>query len=74
MHKSKDGDYALELFIKHAEKNCCNRSFKLIIMDINMPRMDGVTASKKILEYCRNHNIIEPNICALTAYDNEDNI
>lgn len=50
--KSKDGSYALQTFKDLAEKPCCKKSYRLIIMDINMPIMDGVTATRKILEYC----------------------
>ena len=38
-----------------------------------MPVMDGVTATRRILEYCRDSNISPPVVCALTAYDNEEN-
>ena len=39
-------------------------------MDINMPQMDGITASSHIFSYCEENKIIKPIICALTAYDN----
>ena len=31
------------------ECKCSNRAYKLILMDINMPVMDGIQASKEIL-------------------------
>jgi CheY-like chemotaxis protein len=43
-------------------------------MDINMPKMDGITASKKIFKFCKENWIRKPNICALTAYENKSTI
>ena len=43
-------------------------------MDINMPKMDGITASIKIIEHSKQFNLPPPYIVALTAYDNEETI
>jgi CheY-like chemotaxis protein len=53
---------------------CCKKGFKLIFMDINMPKMDGIKSSQYILDYCIKNNIRKPKICALTAYDNINTI
>lgn len=46
-----------------------NNNISLILMDINMPKMDGITTTKKI----RERNIQIP-IIFQTAFDNDDNI
>ena len=38
-----------------------------------MPVMDGITASKEILNYCILNNMSAPNILAVTAYENHEN-
>ena len=47
-----NGKIAVELFKESLKKpcKCINRAFKLIIMDLQMPVMGGVEASKSILE------------------------
>ena len=42
-------------------------SYDIILMDINMPIMDGLEATKKILEYEENNNLPHVPIVALTA-------
>jgi len=42
-------------------------------MDINMPQMDGITATKHIMKYCDDNKIRKPIIYALTAYDGLEN-
>ena len=73
VNKAKDGCFAVEKFKELAKKPCCSHSYKIILMDINMPVMDGVTATRQILEYCRLEHVTPPIVCALTAYDNEEN-
>jgi PAS domain S-box-containing protein len=43
------------------------KNFDLILMDINMPVMNGVESTKKILEYEEEKNLIHTPIVALTA-------
>jgi len=41
--------------------------YKTILMDINMPIMDGITATKKIREYEKKNNLTASKIIAVTA-------
>ena len=50
-----------------AVEACKNKNYQLVLMDIQMPEMDGVEATQKILEYCQNSMIEPPTIIALTA-------
>lgn len=56
---ANDGIEAIEIFKKH--------NFDLIFMDENMPNMNGIEASKKIIEYEKENNLKHTNIVALTA-------
>ena len=49
--EAKDGDEAVELYKKNMEKTCCDIRYQLILTDINMPTMDGVTATLEIMKY-----------------------
>jgi len=44
-----------------------NNKYDLIFMDINMPNLDGIEATKKILAYEKENNIPHTPIIALTA-------
>ena len=44
-----------------------NNKYDLILMDINMPIVDGITAFKQIRSYEENENLIKVPIVALTA-------
>ena len=50
---------------QEALEACKNSVFDLVLMDIQMPEMDGITAAKKILEDSSMERF--PNIVALTA-------
>jgi len=41
--------------------------FDIILMDINMPEMDGVEAAKSILKFEQKHKLAHTPIVALTA-------
>lgn len=44
-----------------------NSSYDVVLMDINMPILDGIEATKQILEYEKENGLEHTPICALTA-------
>ena len=56
---ASNGKEAIELFKKE--------QFDLIFMDIAMPVMDGITATKEIIEYEKKNNLKHTPIIAVTA-------
>jgi len=57
------------------QKSCCNVHYRIILTDIDMPRMDGIEASERIfIEQTRlrerNPSLPEVMIVAITAYNN----
>ena len=81
--KASNGLEAFSMFKEYLLSSQCQflcplSSYRLIIMDLNMPVMDGFVASEKILR-CFKENIThaeknECNIVALTSYTDQDNI
>lgn len=59
VHLAKDGSQAIEYF--KSEK------YDIILMDCQMPVMDGFEATRQIREYERENNLIRTPIIALTA-------
>lgn len=50
-----------------ALKACKENEFHMVLMDVQMPEMDGLEATEKILEYCENNDKKPPVILAMTA-------
>ena len=67
-----NGQLAVEAYRKGFEKvcGCENRAYKLIFMDVSMPVMGGLEASKLILEMQRDQALT--SIVMLTAHTNQD--
>ena len=47
--KAMNGKEAIIMFSKNFHKKCCDTRYKLVLMDLNMPIMDGYEAATQIL-------------------------
>jgi len=64
--EARNGIEALEKVKAKAQKDCCG-SYKLIVMDVNMPLMDGVEATKRITNMSKRGEIPPTTVIALSA-------
>ena len=64
-----DGEECLNLIKKKMEKNCtCNKSnYKLILLDVVMPKMNGIDAMKNIQKLIDEKKIKDLNIIFISA-------
>ena len=75
-----DGQQEAEFFEQNMYKTCCDVRYRIILTDINMPKMDGVEAAEamqniyaKVREDFPERDLPEELIIvAVTAYDNLD--
>ena len=78
IHSASNGQIAVDMFKERWSNKCkCkNRVFRLIIMDISMPVMDGIKASNLILKLQNAQRYDEEltHIVALTAHTNKEYI
>ena len=51
--KAANGHEAVELFKRDRYKTCCKNYLGLVLMDLNMPVMDGYKATAAILKLAR---------------------
>jgi CheY-like chemotaxis protein len=62
---ANNGKEALELFQKEAMND---NPFDLVLMDLQMPVMDGLSSTRAMFRFCEQHaNVMPPRIVALTA-------
>ena len=74
--KAKDGLEELNMYLENMNKTCCDVRYRIILTDINMPRMDGIEASQRIFEAQSTLRATKPHlpevmIVAITAYDTQ---
>jgi len=70
-----NGRQALEAVMKNVEENegqFCQ--YNLILIDCNMPFMDGYDATKAIREYLYKMNIDQPIITAVTGHVDDNSV
>ena len=69
--QAQNGQIALNMFNDLMKQcNCANSIYKLIIMDIQMPVMDGFECSEKILQIVNQFKLDE-SIVALTSFTSD---
>ena len=66
--EAENGKIAFNMYKRQTEKDWWN-GYRLILMDLNMPVMNGIRASQKIIEY--NTTKPKPRIIAITAFNSE---
>jgi len=65
--EAENGKIAINLVEKRLNNSKCCKWYKLILMDINMPEMDGTTATEKLSQIFEENKNITTNIIAVTA-------
>ena len=69
---AEDGDDEVDMFKANMEKTCCDVRYKLVLTDLNMPRMDGFTAAEQITAYQKRRGVKNlVRVAAITAYEND---
>jgi CheY-like chemotaxis protein len=68
----QEAKVGIELFSMAVDRSCkcIDRAFKLVLMDIQMPEINGYEASELIMELAKDK--VEVNIVAITSYVNRD--
>ena len=51
--KANNGVEAVKLFRRNRAKKCCNVRYRLVLMDLVMPVLDGIGATVKIMDCLR---------------------
>ena len=73
VHEAIDGHISVDMFKKGFEKpcGCSNRAYKLIFMDMSMPVMGGLDASKAIFAMVKDSPELLTHIVILSAFTNQ---
>lgn len=66
--EASDGQEALEAFKNSVDPRASSQNFDFILMDIGMPLMNGIEATKLIRQHEREHDLAPTQIIALTAW------
>ena len=72
--RAENGKIGVDMYAANATKKCCKTYYRLVLMDINMPVMDGCQATKEILHMHKKlvtkpqyAHLLKPIIYAMTA-------
>ncbi len=65
--KAENGQLAIEMIEGKSDMQECCRGYSVVFMDINMPVMDGIEATERILELSRAGKIPKCFVVAVTA-------
>ncbi|CAI2373590.1 unnamed protein product [Moneuplotes crassus] len=69
--EAEDGQEAVEMALQAGKKNCC-KGYALILMDLNMPVMGGIEASKRLIKHKLCTEVLPHcKIIAVTAFVSE---
>ena len=70
--RATSGKMALDILKEDVVKNKYNdSSYKLILMDYEMPEMDGLETTKQIREFLYQEGIDQPIIACITGHSDE---
>ncbi|CAK61350.1 unnamed protein product (macronuclear) [Paramecium tetraurelia] len=67
-----NGIEAIDLVINKYQQKKCHPFYQLIVMDIEMPLLNGLQATQKIISFFNSINVKPPVIIASSAYDSTE--